>query len=243
MRYQPQVDMDGRVVGVEALLSWQSPASGLLSASEFISVAEESGLIIPIGRWVLRESCRQYCSWVRAGHQPGILAVNVSPIEFEHPDFAPGVLRVLEETGIDPRFVELELTERMVMSNVESAERKMNQLGQTGTRFALDDFGTGYSSLNYLKGLSVHTLKIDRTFVEQIAMPSGTLPLIHTLVILAHNLGLRTVAEGVENAEQWTMLRATRCDSMQGYLFGRSLEPAKMAEILAAGQPLGTPER
>ncbi len=239
LSFQPQVDLSGHIVGAETLLSWQSSQLGPVSTGEFISVAEESGLIIPIGHWVRKQACLQFNAWIQAGYRPGILAVNVSPLEFEHPDFVSGILKVLEETGIDARSVELELTERLVLNNLETAERKMNQVGQTGVRFALDDFGTGYSSLIYLRGLSVHTLKIDRGFVERIATPSGTLPLIHTMVILAHNLGLRTVAEGVETKEQWEMLRAARCDAMQGFLFGRALDADAYSELLASGAPLG----
>jgi diguanylate cyclase (GGDEF)-like protein len=229
--YQPEVDLDGRLQGLEALIEWNHPTQGRIGPAEFIPLAEESGLIVPIGAWVLADACRQNVEWQAAGYPPVRVSVNVSTVEFARPDFVPRVVRALSETGLDPRWLALEVTESTLMRDVEESVRKMTELRGLGVGIWLDDFGTGYSSLAYLRRFPLDALKIDRSFLLE--MTSGPItPLVETVIRLAHGLGLQVVAEGVENERQLEALRRAGCDLVQGHLFGQSLPPASVANFL-----------
>ncbi|MFC4639598.1 EAL domain-containing protein [Deinococcus hohokamensis] len=233
LHYQPQVNLaDGTLSGMEALLRWRHPLLGLVSPLRFIPVAEETGLIIPIGEWVLREACRQGVRWRAEGHAPFRLAVNVSALQFEREDFIETVASALAETGFPADWLELELTESVVMRNVEESARRMTQLRELGVSIAVDDFGTGYSSLSYLPRLPLNVLKIDRSFVSNLGQDSASLPVVRAITSLAQNLGLLTIAEGIETEQEWEVLRDLGCEVGQGYLFAR---PQPAAQALPAG--------
>lgn len=220
--YQPHVDEEGRMTGAEALLRWQHPRRGLLSPADFISLAEETGLILPLGQWVLEAACAQLTVWATRPETAGLtLAVNVSPRQLRHPDFVIQVLAVLERTGADPHKLKLELTESMLMDNVEDLIVKMTALKAEGIGFALDDFATNYSSLTYLKRLPLDQLKIDRSIVRDILTDAGDATIARTIVTLAQSMGLEVIAEGVETREQREFLAQMSCHAFQGYLFGR----------------------
>jgi EAL domain-containing protein (putative c-di-GMP-specific phosphodiesterase class I) len=222
LHYQPVVDAVGGVQGYEALLRWNHPRRGLLAPGSFIGLAEQSGLILSIGQWVLRAACRQLVLWGRGGVTQGLtVAVNVSARQFRQRDFVDQVLAAIEETGVDPQRLRLELTESLLISEVEDAIRKMAELRARGVRFSLDDFGTGYSSLNYLKRLPLDSLKIDRSFVSDVLTDPNDAVIVRTILALARSMGLQTVAEGVETEGQRDFLRDNGCTLFQGYLFGR----------------------
>ena len=227
--YQPQFCESGDIACVEALLRFRHPTLGMIPPSRFIPIAEESGLIVAIGGWVLRRACQQSVAWRAQTNAWVKVAVNVSPLQFNRIDFADNVAKTLDETGIDPTMVELELTESLVMNNVEDSSRQMKSLKMLGVHVAVDDFGTGYSSLSYLHRLPIDTLKIDRSFVEKIADVDGTRPIVETIMSLARSLGMQTVAEGVETQAQLEIIRELRCDLIQGYLFSR---PICAADVL-----------
>ncbi len=222
LHYQPVVDGRNRIVGYEALLRWRHPGRGMVQPGEFIAVAEQTGLILPIGQWVLRSACRQLVAW---GQQPATsklsLAVNVSARQFRQADFVNQVQSVLEETGVDPQYLKLELTESVLISDVEDAIRKMGMLRERGVRFALDDFGTGYSSLSYLKRLPLDQLKIDQSFVRDVLTDPNDAAIVRTILALAQSMDLQAVAEGVETEGQRQFLLDNGCTVFQGYLFGR----------------------
>lgn len=222
LHYQPVVDAAGGVRGYEALLRWNHPRRGVLSPGSFIGLAEQSGLILPIGQWVLRAACHQLVTWSRGLDTQGLsLAVNVSARQFRQRDFVDQVLAVIDETGVNPQRLRLELTESLLISEVEDAIRKMAELRARGVRFSLDDFGTGYSSLNYLKRLPLDALKIDRSFVSDVLTDPNDAVIVRTILALAQSMGLQTVAEGVETEGQRDFLRDNGCTLFQGYLFGR----------------------
>jgi diguanylate cyclase (GGDEF)-like protein len=225
--YHPQITRSGEIAGAEALLRWENPVLGAVSPMRFIPIAEENGSIRPIGAWVLRSACVQAALWQAEGH-PIRMSVNVSPAQFMLADFAETVAGVLEETGLAPELLELEITETCVMRDLEQCVKQMRHLRQIGVRIAIDDFGTGNSSLSYLSSLPVDTLKIDRSFVE--AANEGGIPVIKAIITLAHSMGLITVAEGVQNEQQNRALRAERCDLIQGYYFYHPMS----AEALSA---------
>jgi diguanylate cyclase (GGDEF)-like protein len=229
--YQPQVDMLGRIDGVEALLRWRHPKLGLLSPGQFLHIAEETGLIIdPIGEWVLRSACSQYVNW-RPGRRSGLrIAVNVSATQVYRTDLPRVVGAILEQTGMSPQDMEIELTESVLMHNLEESARKVNALRALGVTIAIDDFGTGYSSLSYLRQLPVDTLKLDKSFVDGIDSRSGT-ALIRAVTTLAKELGLRLIAEGVETEEQMTALRDIGIGHIQGFLISKPV-PAHQARQL-----------
>ena len=218
--FQPQVDLKGGLHGLEVLLSWNSPKLGRILPGRFIPVAEECGLIVPIGSWVLGEACSQAMRWQRAGYAPVRMAVNVSPLQFARTDFVETVAEALRSSGLASRWLELEITESLIMRDVEEAARRMAKLRALGVSIAIDDFGTGYSSLSYLRQLPVTALKIDKSFLPEIELASGTLPLIRAIIVLAHDLGLSVVAEGVENERQARLLNEAGCDRAQGLCFG-----------------------
>jgi len=234
--YQPQCLPDGTLVGLEALLRFHSNRLGDISPAQFIPIAEESGLIVPIGEWVLREVCRQCQEWQAISHIMVPIAVNISAIQFDRSDFADTVARILAETGQTPSLLVLELTESIVMQNIAESTRQMNRLKKLGVHIAIDDFGTGYSSLSYLHRLPIDLLKIDRSFIENLNEPEGTHPIVEAVLSMAHALGYKVVAEGVETAEQLSTLRKNRCDIIQGFLFSRPVKPVATATILRAGK-------
>jgi diguanylate cyclase (GGDEF)-like protein len=237
--YQPQVDTNtGRGVGMEALLRWRHPEMGLVSPAEFIPLAEDTGLIVPIGEWVLRTACAQSKSWQEAGFTPLSLAVNLSARQFQQQNLARVVAQILLETGLNPRHLELELTESSIMKNAESAVRTLGELKEMGVKIAIDDFGTGYSSLGYLKRLPVDALKIDQSFVRDVTTDPDDAALVMAIIALAHNLRLKVVAEGVETEEQRRFLHLLRCDRWQGYLHSRPLPVEAFEELLFRGQNL-----
>ncbi len=230
VHYQPQFSIGStRVVGAEALLRWQHPQLGSVAPAEFIPVAEDSGLILPIGEWILRTAIRQLRRWLDAGHPPMVIAVNLSTVQFRHPNLPDLVARILEEEQLAPDHLELELTEGTAMHDPLKAIQVMNELHQRGIRMSIDDFGTGYSSLNYLKKFKAYKLKIDRSFVHDIGTDQEDRAIVAAIVSMSRNLGLQTIAEGVETVEQLEFLRAQGCDEAQGYLFGRPV-PADQFE-------------
>jgi diguanylate cyclase (GGDEF)-like protein len=236
LHYQPKVSLTtGEITGAEALLRWTHPIRGRLAPDQFIPVAEASGLIIPIGSWVLREACRQARLWLDAGLHLTSIAVNISAMEFRSDSFLPGVLAVLHDTGLDPSFLQLELTESVLMKRPDSAESILKSLRARGVQVALDDFGTGYSSLSYLRKFSIDALKIDQSFVRQIAIAPDAATIVAAIISMGRSLELRIVAEGVETEEQLGFLRAHECDEAQGYFFSRPVAPAEFAGLLQAG--------
>jgi len=242
MYYQPQFFMDGRLAGAEALLRWNHPLLGLVPPGKFIPLAEESRLILPIGEWALRESCVQMARWQTLSPSPLTLAVNVSVLQFAHGDWASCVSRALADSGLDPKYLELELTESMVMRQGHEDLAPLHRLREIGTRIAIDDFGTGYSSLGYLQRLPITTLKLDQSFTSALELEDPSLSskhIVRAVIQLAHSLKLGVVAEGVETEGQRDILELLGCDCLQGYLLGRPL-PADafeaMLEFMSAKQ-------
>ncbi len=224
LHYQPQVALrDGRIVGAEALLRWTHPELGVVSPAEFIPAAEDSGLILPIGEWVLRHAVRQARFWIQDGLAPLVMAVNLSAVQFRHPDLPELVTRILEEESLAPEYLELELTEGVALHDPQGAITMMNQLHERGVRMSIDDFGTGYSSLAHLKKFKVYKLKIDQSFVRDISTDAEDRAIVGAVVHMASSLGLQTIAEGVETAGQLTFLHQQGCDEVQGYFFSRPL--------------------
>ncbi|MEO7143520.1 MAG: GGDEF domain-containing phosphodiesterase, partial [Bryobacteraceae bacterium] len=232
LSYQPILRMDGSLYGFEVLLAWNNPKLGRISPGRFIPIAEESGMIVSIGSWVLRRACLQSAQWRGNGYPPVRIAVNVSAFQFVRAGFVDKVAEALAAAGLSPLALELELTEGLLMGDIEESSHRMSRLRALGVGIVIDDFGTGYSSLSYLSSLPADSLKIDRSFVQQIAEPGGSLPLIQTIVSLAHNMGLSVVAEGVEKPRQLELLRTAGCDRVQGHLFGGSVNAAAAAELL-----------
>jgi EAL domain-containing protein (putative c-di-GMP-specific phosphodiesterase class I) len=221
VHYQPQIDRAGRkLTGVEALVRWLHPELGLVSPTQFISLLEETGLIVPVGEWVLREACRQTRAWHKEGTPVGRISVNLSARQLRDPGLVATVARILAETGLAAADLELEITEGMI-EDAEEAHRICSGLANMGVTLAIDDFGTGYASVARLKRFPISTLKIDETFVRDVASSSEDAALARALIAMAHSLRLRVVAEGVETAEQLAFLDAERCDEFQGFFFGR----------------------
>lgn len=221
LHYQPQVTIKtGRIEGVEALARWRSMESGLISPEEFIPVAEETGLIIGLGERILRMACLR-CRKLHEAGRPVIMAVNISSRQFKQADFVQLVMRILEETGLPPRYLELELTESIIMENSEESIERMRELKSAGIRFSIDDFGTGFSSLSYLKRMPIDMLKIDRSFVQGITQSQDDASIAIAIIRLAHSLKLEVIAEGVETFEQFKFLKYLDCDRMQGYYFSK----------------------
>ncbi|MCR4298681.1 MAG: EAL domain-containing protein, partial [Gallionella sp.] len=243
LHYQPQVNLaSGAIIGVEALVRWRQPERGIISPGEFIPLAEETGLIVPLGEWVLREACRQARAWRDAGLPEICMSVNLSARQFRSPGLVQTILGVLSETGLEARFLEMEITESMVMHDPEGAIAVLDELQQQGITFAMDDFGTGYSSLNYLKRFPIHKLKIDQSFVHNITTDPDDAAITNAVIELGHGLKLMVIAEGVETEEQRAFLHAHGCDEMQGYLFSRPVPAEEMGALLAANrQPLAAP--
>ena len=233
--YQPQFMLDGRMVGAEALLRWQHPQRGMVSPAEFIPVAEESGLIVQIGQWVLHTVCQQLADWSQDARYSHLqLSANVSARQFRHSEFVPQVLVAMQEAKIRPHLLKLELTESLVLDNVKNAIAKMHQLRTRGVQFSVDDFGTGYSSLAYLTSLPLHELKIDQSFVRNLGQRPTDDVIVQTIIGMASNLGLEVIAEGVETLEQKEFLALHGCRFYQGYLFGRPMPVAELQVLLNA---------
>ena len=229
LHYQPVVDGAGRTTGVEALLRWMHPERGVVGPADFIPQAEKSGLILELGVWVLEEACRQLVAWAANADTAHLtMAVNVSARQFRQPNFVEQVLRVLERSGADPSLLKLELTESMLLTDMDEVIARMTTLKAHGVGFALDDFGTGYSSLSYLKLLPIDQLKIDRSFVHDMLHTRHASSIVRAIVTLAYSMDLEVVAEGVESREQWSALEAIGCTSFQGYLFGRAAPAASV---------------
>ena len=231
LHYQPKVDtVSGRIIGMEALLRWNHPELGLVPPLDFIPLAEETGLILPIGEWVLRSACGQTKLWHDKGYDLNV-AVNLSPRQFQQRDLAATINGIITSTGLDPRYLNLEVTESSIMNSAENAATVLRELGSTGINISIDDFGTGYSSLAVLKDLPIDVLKIDKTFVNDVTQNPDDAALVTAVITLAHNLRLKVVAEGVETDEQLNLLRLLRCDEWQGYLFSKPL-PVAAFELL-----------
>ena len=231
--YQPQVDIaSGRIVGAEALVRWQDPRDGLVSPIRFIPIAEKTGLIMEIGEWVLRETCRQGREWLDAGLPPLTLAVNVSPHQFRRCDICALVTTVLSDTRFPVEQLELEITESGLMENQSNATAILNSLHAQGVRLAIDDFGTGYSSLAYLKLFPLDVLKIDKSFIDDIPFQQDDMEITATIIAMGHILGFKVLAEGVETPEQLAFLLEKGCNSYQGYIKSRPLPAQEFAELL-----------
>jgi len=234
LHYQPKIDLaSGSITGAEALIRWMHPTRGLISPAQFIPVAEDSGLILPIGNWVLQEACRQGRAWVEAGLPATTMAVNVSAVQFRDEHFLEGVFSILDDTGMRPESLELELTESVLMKRVEATASLLQTLRERGIQIAIDDFGTGYSSLSYLRKFPVDALKIDQSFVRQITAGSTDTTIVSAVISMARSLGIRVVAEGVETEEQLAFLREHQCEEGQGYLFGRPMPAMQFSQLLS----------
>lgn len=239
LHYQPQVDIvTGQIVGMEALVRWRDPEVGLIPPSSFIPVAEECGLIGPLSEWVLREACRQNKAWQDEGLPPARVSVNLSARQFQQHDIVKVVTQVLEESGLEPQYLELELTESTIMRNAEEAVLMLNSLHALGIGLAIDDFGTGYSSLSYLKRFPVDRLKIDRSFVSDIGVSGDDETITSAIIALAHSLKLQVIAEGVETSAQLDFLKERACDEMQGFFFSRPIPRDEIPGLLQGGAAL-----
>lgn len=240
LHYQPQLCLaTDQVVGVEALIRWRHPTHGLLSPVHFIPTAEENGLIVEIGRWVLREACRQCRQWIDARHAALRISVNISALEFRQADFVEQVRAILNETGVAPSHIELELTESIVMHNVGAVLAILNELKRMGIFLAIDDFGTGFSSLNYLRRFPIDRLKIDQSFVQGIDHIPANESIVRAITSLAHNLSMEVVAEGAESAAELAILRACQCNEAQGYWFVKPMPADSVMPWIAAWKSRG----
>jgi EAL domain-containing protein (putative c-di-GMP-specific phosphodiesterase class I) len=235
LHYQQKLDLrSGRIIGAEALVRWLHPEWGLVRPARFIPIAEETGLIVPLGEWVVHEAARQARAWLDAGLDPGVVSVNLSARQFRQEGLVRTVSRVLEETGLPPQRLEMELTESMVMHNVETAIATLQGLKSLGLSLSVDDFGTGYSSLSYLKDLPIDTLKIDRAFVRDIGTGAEAEDgiLAQAIISLGHAMHLKVIAEGVETDAQVRFLKRHACDQVQGFLYGEPVPPGEFARLL-----------
>jgi diguanylate cyclase (GGDEF)-like protein/PAS domain S-box-containing protein len=238
LHYQPKVDLQtGEITGVEALIRWQQTDRGLLFPSQFVAIAEDCGLILPIGRWVLREACRQARAWQDAGLPFKRISINVSAVEFRDKGFVEGVRTILSETGLEARYLDLELTEGVLMKDAESTAAVLRELKLLGVHLAVDDFGTGYSSLSYLQQFPIDVLKIDKSFVHQISGELSDSAIVSAIIEMGKSLKHRVIAEGIETGEQLAFLKARHCAEGQGYLFSRPVAAAQLADLLQTGIP------
>src|ERR1700733_2759805 len=250
LMYQPQMDIaTGRIVGLEALLRWQHPDLGLVPPDRFIRIAEKSGLILPIGEWVLRVACSQARKWQDEGLPAVTVAVNVSAVQFRQEGFCELIQRLLYETGLAPQYLELELTESLLLADADVTLSVLKELKSMGVRLAIDDFGTGYSSFSYLRQFRVSKLKIDRSFIRDVAVNPDDAAITTAIISMAKSLNLKVIAEGVENEAQMAFLRAHQCDEIQGYYFSKPLPLDEVADKLRGNAPqansegiVGTPE-
>jgi diguanylate cyclase (GGDEF)-like protein/PAS domain S-box-containing protein len=234
LHYQPQINLaTGAIIGAEALIRWQHPERGLIPPMRFIPIAESTGLIVPIGEWVLNEACRQAVAWRQAGLPELVMAVNLSAVQFKRDDLEQSVVAALSSSGLDPALLELELTESILIHNTEKVFATVRRLKSLGVKFSIDDFGTGYSSLAYLKRFDVDKLKIDQSFIRDLADDPGDAAIVRAIIQMARSLNLKTIAEGVEDASMLSYLRLNHCDEAQGYLFGRPMPAEEFAAFLA----------
>ncbi len=241
LNYQPQVFLEsGQITGMEALIRWRGPDNTIISPLDFIPVAEETGLIIPIGAWVLHTACTQARAWHDAGYSRLIIAVNISAHQFQHPDFIPLVQRTLRDTGLPPEKLELEITESAVMQDAEKTIATLNALHALGVTLSIDDFGTGYSSLSYLKRFPLTKLKVDQSFVRNLTTSANDAAIARSVILLGHSLNLIVIAEGVETEAQLAWLRAQHCEEIQGYLFSRPVAATEFEALLRSDKRLGT---
>ena len=236
LHYQPKLDLtSGRIVGAEALLRWFQPQSGWIGPADFIPVAEDSGLIIPLTQWVLRQACTQAQAWRSMGQFPLCISVNISALDFRQRDFVANLAAILEQTGLPPAQLELEITESVLMQNVDDTVETLQKIKAMGVRLALDDFGTGYCSLSYLRRFPIDVLKIDQSFVHGLTVNSRDKQLISAIIALGKSLELNSIAEGVETIEQLNVLKALQCEEGQGYLFSQALPAKDFAQLLRVG--------
>ncbi|OGT01680.1 MAG: diguanylate cyclase [Gallionellales bacterium RBG_16_57_15] len=244
LHYQPKVDLtNGKIIGMEVLLRWQSPERGLILPLEIIPLLEETGLILPVGEWVLGEACKQARAWQQLGLPAIRIAVNLSAAQFRQADLAGTILKIFKENGMDPGqgILELELTESLLMKNVDATIATLKKLHDVGVQFSIDDFGTGYSSLSYLKRFPINTLKIDKSFVDDITTNDDDAAIVSAIIALGYSLGLNVIAEGVETVEQLKYLRRMKCNEMQGYLFSRPVPAEEMTNMLQSGKSMELP--
>jgi len=239
LHYQPKINLiNGAIVGIEALIRWQHPQRGLVSPAQFVPIAEDCGLILPIGRWVLRQACAQALAIVQAGFPLVTVAINASAIEFNAKDFFENIRDTLEETGLEPCHLEIEVTESILMQDPPAAGSVMHSLADLGVKLAIDDFGTGYSSLSYLRKFPIDTLKIDQTLVSQMIGNSDDAAIVSAVINMCKSLRLRVIAEGVETPEQISFLQSQHCDQAQGFYFSRPVAAGALATILHTGGSL-----
>ncbi|MCH8050478.1 MAG: EAL domain-containing protein [Chloroflexi bacterium] len=243
LHYQPQVNVSsGRIVGMEALLRWQHPERGLVLPMEFIPVAEETGLILPLGEWVLRTACVQNKAWQEAGLPSMRVAVNLSARQFQSRELVNTVTKILEETGLDPDCLQLEITEGDAMQDTEFTAKVLHDLKVMGVQIVIDDFGTGHSSLSYLARFPIDALKIDRSFVGSLPVDQSAAAITAAIITLAHSLNLSVIAEGVETEEQLAFLKERKCDEFQGYLFSKPWPAEAFEAILSRGKRRARPK-
>jgi EAL domain-containing protein (putative c-di-GMP-specific phosphodiesterase class I) len=243
LHYQPILDLwSGTPTGIEALIRWRHPHRGLLYPQQFVPIAEECGLILPVGRWAMNEACRQNRAWQDAGLPPMRIAVNVSAVELRHRDFVEGVRKCLSDSGLSASHLELELTETFLMQDSVSTARVLRSLKEVGVQLALDDFGTGYSSLSHLKGFPIDTLKVDKSFVNELETNPDDASIVSAVIGLGRSLNIRVVAEGVETAAQLARLQEKQCPEGQGYFFSRPVAAEELPGLLEAVPP-GFPDR
>jgi len=236
LHYQPKINLEkGAITGAEALIRWLHLDRGLIPPAQFVPIAEDTGLLLPIGQWVLHEACRQARAWLDAGLRPVPVAVNISAVEFRDKGFLEGVRAILKDTRLEPRYLELELTESVLMQHAESTASVLQALKAMGVQLAVDDFGTGYSSLSYLRRFPIDTLKVDRSFVRQITADADDAIIASAVISMGKSLKLRVVAEGVETREQLAFLQDQRCDEGQGYYFSRPVVAEQFAKLLGTG--------
>jgi EAL domain-containing protein (putative c-di-GMP-specific phosphodiesterase class I) len=236
LQYQPKIDLQtGAITGAEALIRWLHPQRGLVAPLMFIPVAEDSGLILPIGTWVRREACRQARAWQDAGFPPLPVAVNISVVEFRDQNFIESVRAILKETRLDPHYLELELTESVLMRHAETSTNLLQQIKSMGVQLTVDDFGTGYSSLSYLRRFPIDALKIDRPFVRDITTNPDDATIVSAVINMGRSLKQRVIAEGVETREQLTFLQNQQCGEGQGYYFSRPVFAQQFEKLLEDG--------
>lgn len=236
LHYQPKLTLsDNKIVGVEALLRWNNPTLGLIDPVEFIPLTEETGLISHIGEWALREACRVNKAWQNQGYGHISVAVNISPKQFAQQSMPELISKILIETGLQPEYLELEITENAIMENIELATKKLTQIQRMGVRVAVDDFGTGYTSIKYLKHFPLHAIKIDQSFIKELPLNKNDAAITSAVIALAHKLGLTVIAEGVETSEQMAFLLEHNCDVIQGYYFAKPESEEELRQRLKRG--------
>jgi diguanylate cyclase (GGDEF)-like protein len=235
LHYQPQFSLaSGKIIGAEALIRWHHPDLGMVTPERFISIAEDSGLIVPIGEWVLKEACKQAVAWCRAGFPDLLIAVNLSAVQFKRGDVEESVKQALAESGLNPAWLELELTESILIKDTERVLTTVSNLKSLGVKFSIDDFGTGYSSLSYLKRFNVDKLKVDQSFVRDMADDPNDAAIVRAIIQMAKSLNLITIAEGVEDARQLALLREQQCDEVQGYYFALPMPAEEFARFVTS---------